>query len=267
MRTRDDLFNQILVRNNLTTADGFVTDAMLKTWFTDAHAWASSFHKWPMTQGRVSTTFTGTEELSIEGYKANSIRMIQQQSDRARIFRQWFSSGEQVCSVHRGHQTDGHDVAKDCKVAGRLGGVLHIDDLNFVGADNPEELCDGNGKANKEQWNADDPGTISQRQLKIQIVAGNSQTVRCRACQRFPAEMKVNDIVATRSEMTCEVDDNVLRATHVFFRLADNKNVHFRGSEAGTRFLPPFNRRSQRTRSRGKPNLAIRPEALQCLSS
>lgn len=77
MRTRDDIFTEILVRNNLTTTDTFITDATLKNWFRDAHVWAASYHKWPMTEGRVSTTFTGSEEWSFEGYKADSLRIVQ----------------------------------------------------------------------------------------------------------------------------------------------------------------------------------------------
>lgn len=77
MRTRDDIFTEVLVRNNLTTTDTFITDATLKNWFRDAHVWASSYHKWPMTEGRVSTTFTGSEEWSFEGYKADSLRIVQ----------------------------------------------------------------------------------------------------------------------------------------------------------------------------------------------
>lgn len=77
MRTRDDLFTELLVRNNLTTTDAFITDTYLKNWFRDAHVWASSFHKWPMTEGRVSTTFTATEEWQFEGFKADSIRIMQ----------------------------------------------------------------------------------------------------------------------------------------------------------------------------------------------
>lgn len=77
MRTRDDIFTEILVRNNLTTTDTFITDAYLKSWFRDAHVWASSYHKWPMTEGRVSTTFTTTEEWQFEGYKADSLRIVQ----------------------------------------------------------------------------------------------------------------------------------------------------------------------------------------------
>lgn len=77
MRTRDDIFTEVLVRNNLTTTDTFITDAYLKGWFRDAHIWASSYHKWPMTQGRVSTTFAATEEWTFEGYKADSFRIVQ----------------------------------------------------------------------------------------------------------------------------------------------------------------------------------------------
>lgn len=77
MRTRDDLFTELLVRNNLTTTDSFISDTYLKNWFRDAHMWASSFYKWPMTEGRTSTTFAASEENFIEGYKADSIRMMQ----------------------------------------------------------------------------------------------------------------------------------------------------------------------------------------------
>ena len=76
MRTRDDIFTEVLVRNAIGTSDTFITDAILKNWFRDAHLWASSFHKWPMTEGRVSTTFSATEEWQFEGYKADSLRMI-----------------------------------------------------------------------------------------------------------------------------------------------------------------------------------------------
>ncbi len=82
MRTRDDIFTQVLVRSNRTTTDGFITDTMLKAWFFDAHKWACSYHKWPFTTGRVTTTFAtgsgpGSDEWYFEDYKANSIRMMQ----------------------------------------------------------------------------------------------------------------------------------------------------------------------------------------------
>lgn len=82
MRTRDDIFTEVLVRNNRTTTDGFITDLMLKNWFLQAHTWAMSYHKWPFTEGRASTTFasgggSNSDEWYFEGYKADSIRRVQ----------------------------------------------------------------------------------------------------------------------------------------------------------------------------------------------
>ena len=78
LSTRDDIFTEVLVRNNRTTTDGFITDTMLKAWFSDAHLWAASFHKWPFTEGRVSSTYTSAqEEWVFEGYKADSFRIVQ----------------------------------------------------------------------------------------------------------------------------------------------------------------------------------------------
>lgn len=82
MTTRDDIFTQVLVQNNRTTTDGFITDTMLKSWYTNALDWAYSYHKWPFTEGRIQTTFaTGggpnSDEWYFEGYKANSFRFIQ----------------------------------------------------------------------------------------------------------------------------------------------------------------------------------------------
>lgn len=77
LNTRDDIFTEVLVRNNRTTTDGFITDTILKGWYSAAHVWATSFKKWPFTEGRVSTTYTTTEEWSFEGYKADSFRLVQ----------------------------------------------------------------------------------------------------------------------------------------------------------------------------------------------
>lgn len=82
LKTRDNIFTEVLVRNNRTTTDSFITDTMLKSWYADAHLWAASYHKWPFTEGRISTTYTtGTgvnnDEWSFEGYKTDSFRIIQ----------------------------------------------------------------------------------------------------------------------------------------------------------------------------------------------
>jgi hypothetical protein len=79
--TRNNIFTEVLVRNNRTTTDGFITDSILTGWYADANIWAASFHKWPFTEGRVETTFaTGGgpngDEYYFEGYKADSFRIV-----------------------------------------------------------------------------------------------------------------------------------------------------------------------------------------------
>lgn len=84
MRTRDDIFTEVLVRNNRTTTDAFITDASLKNWYKNSHIWACSLHKWPMTEGKASTTYTTavTDDMGNaiiqypEGWKADSIRVL-----------------------------------------------------------------------------------------------------------------------------------------------------------------------------------------------
>lgn len=76
--TTSDLITEVLARNNRSTTDGFITDAMLNGWVGQAHLWAAAYHKWPFTEGRVSTTYTSAqEEWNFEGYKSDSFRIIQ----------------------------------------------------------------------------------------------------------------------------------------------------------------------------------------------
>ena len=74
--TTGDIMTEVLVRNNRTTTDSFITDTMLQDWLRQSHTWASGRKKWPFTEGRVSTTWSGTEEISFEGYKADSFRFV-----------------------------------------------------------------------------------------------------------------------------------------------------------------------------------------------
>ena len=81
MNTRDDIFTQVLVRNNLTTTDTFITDASLKNWFRDAVIWATSYHKWPFTEARDnSAAWSGSEEVPYTTFnpefKSDSIRVM-----------------------------------------------------------------------------------------------------------------------------------------------------------------------------------------------
>ena len=80
MNTRDDIFLQVLVRNNRTTTDAFITDTNLKTWFRDAVIWATSYKKWPFTEARDSSDTFSTEqkpysEFDVE-FKTDSIRIL-----------------------------------------------------------------------------------------------------------------------------------------------------------------------------------------------
>lgn len=77
LNTIGDIMTEVLVRNNRTTTDGFITDAMLQDWSRDAHVWAASFHKWAFSEGRASTTWVGSEEVSFEGIKSDSVRIMQ----------------------------------------------------------------------------------------------------------------------------------------------------------------------------------------------
>lgn len=76
INTVGEIITEVLVRNNRTTTDSFITDTMLQDWLRASHTWASAFKKWPMTEGRVSTTYSATEELTFEGYKADSFRIV-----------------------------------------------------------------------------------------------------------------------------------------------------------------------------------------------
>lgn len=81
MNTRDDIFTQVLVRNNRTTTDSFITDTNLKAWFKDAVIWATSYKEWPFTEVRdASTTWSGTEKVEYTSFgpefKIDSIRIL-----------------------------------------------------------------------------------------------------------------------------------------------------------------------------------------------
>ena len=78
-----DLITETLVRNNRTTTDAFITDAIIQGWVKDAHTWAAAYKKWPFTEGKFSTTaaaVTSAEGYTViaypEGWKSDSIRLM-----------------------------------------------------------------------------------------------------------------------------------------------------------------------------------------------
>lgn len=76
--TFNDIKTEAINRLGIATTSANYTDAIINEWVLGATRWATSFKKWPHTEGRVSTTFVaGTEEWSFEGYKADSFRIMQ----------------------------------------------------------------------------------------------------------------------------------------------------------------------------------------------
>ena len=72
----NDIKTDVIVKLGITTTSAYYTDAILDDWIQQAERWATSYKKWAFTEGRVSTTWAGTEELTFEGYKADSFRYL-----------------------------------------------------------------------------------------------------------------------------------------------------------------------------------------------
>ena len=77
-----EIINEVLVRNNRTTTDGFITDDMLEDWLREANAYCSAARKWPLSEVRDQTlSWSGAEELPYSSFgidfKADSIRILQ----------------------------------------------------------------------------------------------------------------------------------------------------------------------------------------------
>lgn len=81
LNTTGDIMTEVLVRNNLSTTDSFVTDTILQDWTRQSHKWAASYHKWPFTEARDQTLSFSTEEVAYSSfnikYKSDSVRLLQ----------------------------------------------------------------------------------------------------------------------------------------------------------------------------------------------
>lgn len=78
LSTSNDIKTDLIAKLGVSTTSAYYTDAILNAWIQQAHRWATSYKKWPHTQGRVSTTYSSsTEEYDFEGYKADSFRLVQ----------------------------------------------------------------------------------------------------------------------------------------------------------------------------------------------
>lgn len=85
LNTNGDILDEFLVRGNITTTSGFYTDTIIQSWLRTAHDFAVGFHKWPFTEGRISTTYSTATTNDMgdvvlpypEGWKSDSIRLLQ----------------------------------------------------------------------------------------------------------------------------------------------------------------------------------------------
>lgn len=84
LTTQGEIIKEFMVRANQSTLVAFYTDAILTSWASNAHQWAASRYKWPMTEGRIETTTAslvtsgdGYTTLTYpEGFRPDSIRML-----------------------------------------------------------------------------------------------------------------------------------------------------------------------------------------------
>lgn len=99
--TYNDISTDFIRKLGISTTSAYYSDAIIGSWAQQATRFATSYKKWPHTEGRVSTTFASTEEWSFEGYKADTFRLLQIDSKRLnklnfedyQIFREEDSSG------------------------------------------------------------------------------------------------------------------------------------------------------------------------------
>ena len=81
LNTFGEIKTDVIEKLGISTTAAFYTDTILNDWIQQAERWATSFKKWPFTEGRVSTTFTAgtgenSDEWSFEGYKSDSFRIL-----------------------------------------------------------------------------------------------------------------------------------------------------------------------------------------------
>jgi hypothetical protein len=86
IKTFGDIKTSVIVKLGIsTTTSSYYTDTIINNWIFEGARWATSFSKWPLTEGRLSTTFVaGTEEWGFEGLKAETVRFLKIGTERFR---------------------------------------------------------------------------------------------------------------------------------------------------------------------------------------
>lgn len=81
LATVGDIITEVLVRNNRSTTDSFITDTMLQDWVRQSNNYCTTQFKWPFSEVRdKSYAWTGSEEVDYSNFtvdfKADSIRVL-----------------------------------------------------------------------------------------------------------------------------------------------------------------------------------------------
>lgn len=75
----DAFKKEVLVRLGVSTTIAYYTDTILVDWFIMAHKWAATYKKWPITEGKETTTYSSSQEEYDypEDWRPDSIRLLQ----------------------------------------------------------------------------------------------------------------------------------------------------------------------------------------------
>lgn len=84
LSTLAEIQTEFVVRQNSATTVAYFTDAVIRNWMDQAHKYAAGYKKWPMTEGRISTSYASlaTDDDGKlygnypEGWKLRSLRML-----------------------------------------------------------------------------------------------------------------------------------------------------------------------------------------------
>lgn len=167
--TRGEIKTEILVRSGKDTTSAWTSEAFLNDWINQYHKWAAGYKPWPWTEGRTSTTYAGSEELSFEGYKADSFRIVTVGGKVMQKIR-----FEDYLKFKQDYPSKNDRVFSD------FGGVMYVNTLSDVsgtmtcyGQYVPAEIPDGDGSAGDDANTVFTPNGDEGNQAIIESVLAN----------------------------------------------------------------------------------------------
>ncbi len=84
LSTIGEIQTEFVLRQNSATTVAYYTDTAIRNWVDQGHKYAAGYKKWPMTEGRISTSYaslaTDDDGKTVgqypEGWKLRSLRML-----------------------------------------------------------------------------------------------------------------------------------------------------------------------------------------------